>query len=167
MRADLARRAFGDVARQSAKSWYIGVFHLPMLAPILWASGLFGKALQRVIAAEGARSEAPAIADGTRGIRLYRANMLPRLLAPRDRRTNVPVQFIVPRRDAYVSPWLSTGLDDRIPVAFRREVEGRHWLPLSQPENVARWVDEMVRFTEGEDVGPDFARLRGTGASQR
>src|SRR5690606_33057832 len=38
------------------------------------------------------------------GLLIYRANILPRMLAPRDRHTDVPVQLIVAGRDVAVRP---------------------------------------------------------------
>jgi hypothetical protein len=41
------------------------------------------------------------------GLQLYRANFIACARRPRERRTQVPVQFIVPRFDRYVTPAMS------------------------------------------------------------
>ncbi|MEU6558809.1 SDR family oxidoreductase [Nocardia nova] len=78
------------------------------------------------------------------GMRIYRANILPRMLGPRERHTEVPVQLIIARRDIAVRPAGyddETGWTDRL---WRREVAGGHWLPFSHPELLATATTELV-----------------------
>jgi len=160
------RAALAGALGQASKSWYIYAFHLPFLAPMAWGAGL-AKAIPALLGrSEGVprdeAREATRARDGMNGVALYRENIFQRVLAPRHRPTRVPVQLVAPEGDAYVSPWLSDDLDALVPNVHRRVVQGGHWLPLSRPLQVARWVDEMVRHAEGEEVGPAFARLAGT-----
>lgn len=133
---------------QLRRSWYIGFFHLPLLAAMGWRRGLghrWPAILQR---REGITlSEDPAVRtrDGVHGIKLYRANILRRLLWPRERRTDIPVQIIVPTEDPFVGPNLTLGLEPWVPNLTRFEVDAGHWLPLSRPGDLAQYVDEFIR----------------------
>lgn len=96
---------------QYAKSWYIGLFHVPVLAP----------ALMRLVSV-----------DAVSGLSLYRANMLPRLRRPQHRVAQTPVQLIVLTKDRYVSPALAgEDLDQWAPDLRRRTLAATHWSALS------------------------------------
>jgi NAD(P)-dependent dehydrogenase (short-subunit alcohol dehydrogenase family)/pimeloyl-ACP methyl ester carboxylesterase len=152
----------GEVAKvinQLMHSWYIGAFHLPLAAPLAWKMGmdrLWPKLLRRM---EGIREEAVPTQgkDGQHGVKLYRANFRERVFSPRERRTSVPVQLVVPARDRFVSVELLDGLDQWVDQLWRRDVAAGHWLQLSHPELVARFVGEFVELHEG---GPESAGLR-------
>jgi short-subunit dehydrogenase/pimeloyl-ACP methyl ester carboxylesterase len=156
------------LAGQLLRSWYVGVFHAPGVAPAAWRIGL-AKAMPRALSVvegvhptpdDGSVDPWPTSTlarDGRQGIQLYRSNFIPRLLRPEKRTTRVPVQVIVPKSDRYVSPALSEGLDRWVGQLWRRPVAGGHWMPRTHPERVARWIGELV-----ENVGPDS----GAGASR-
>ena len=152
------------VANQLMHSWYIGAFHLPLAAPLAWKLGLdqlWPKLLERF---EGIREESAPTqsSDGQHGVNLYRANVAKRLLAPRERRTSVPVQLVVPTRDRFVSLELLDGIGQWVDQLWRRDVSAGHWLQLSHPELVVRYVSEFVDFIEGaeESAGLHRARVR-------
>ncbi len=173
MRAHASPRAtlLKPLLSQIRKSWYIAAFQLPWLAPLAWRSGLAHAIPFMLGRSEGVprdeEREHTRASDGLHGIALYRENILPRLLSPRDRRTRIPVQIVAPSLDAYVSPWLSEKLERFVPNLHRRVVHGGHWLPLSHPGRVASYVDEMIRHVEGQPVSPGFARLRGAGPRRK
>ncbi|MFC6885514.1 MULTISPECIES: SDR family oxidoreductase [Actinomadura] len=157
MRRRLARptpRNVRHAAGQGVRSWYIYFFQTPVLPELLWRGGLarpFARALEL---GEGVRPREghPARTlgrDGAAGVGLYRANMLRRLRAPRDRRTDVPTQVIVPTRDLFVSPHLVGGLSGRVPNLSLRTVAAGHWVPRSHPDVVARWIDEHATAATG------------------
>ena len=155
------------VANQLMHSWYIGAFHLPLAAPLAWKLGLdqlWPKLLERF---EGIRGESAPTqsSDGQHGVNLYRANVTKRLLSPRERRTSVPVQLVVPTRDRFVSLELLEGLEQWVDQLWRRDVAAGHWLQLSHPELVVRYVNEFVDFIEGgeEAAGLHRARVRDGG----
>lgn len=152
------------VANQLLHSWYIGAFHLPLAAPLAWKLGLdqlWPKLLERMegIETQGQPSQTK---DGQYGINLYRANVGKRLLAPRERRTTVPVQLVVPLRDRFVNLELLEGLEQWVDRLWRRDVAAGHWLQLSHPELVQRYVSEFVDYIEGgeEPAGLHRARVR-------
>ncbi|MFI0479939.1 SDR family oxidoreductase [Actinomadura sp. 9N215] len=144
------RRAAG----QAVRSWYIYFFQTPLLPELLWRAGMsrpFARALEL---GEGvpARDGHPARTigrDGASGVGLYRANMVRRLSRPRERRTDVPTQVIVPTRDLFVSPHLVGGLAGRVPNLSLRPIAAGHWVPRSHPDVVARWIAEHVTGVAG------------------
>ena len=97
-------------------------------------------------------------------MRLYRANMRPRLLRPRLAHTTVPVQVVVPTGDRYVSPALTTGAGavDRPPVAARDPrpaLGGDARSPTSWPGSIGELVDHI----EGGPESPGLRRSRVSG----
>lgn len=139
-----------QLLRQLLHSWYVGAFHLPAAAPVVWRAGLaaqWGRVLERledVPARPG--HPAPTLADdASAGIRLYRANVLPRLRHPRHRYAQVPVQVIQPSGDHYVLPHFQEGLERWVPELTLRHVTGKHWLPLIDPDLVTDLITGYIR----------------------
>lgn len=139
------RRDWPRAGRQLARSWYIGVFLLPSLAELGWRSGLFGWSL--------VRSERlpvrPSPADGVHGLALYRANMRGRPGPPRNRRTELPVQVVVPAWDRYIGPDLLADLERWAPRLIRRDLDAGHWVQHSHPDLLARWITEFAGLPAG------------------
>jgi len=78
------------------------------------------------------------------GMRIYRANILQRMVDARERHTEVPVQLVVARRDVAVRP---AGYEDEpqwTSRLWRREVAAGHWLPFSHPELLATATTELI-----------------------
>ena len=122
--------------RQGAKSWYVYAFHLPLLAPLAWRRWLGPRWSALLRRAEGVepRPEHPAptlVDDAIRGIALYRANMLGRMLRPEPRYARVPVQVISPLADRFVSPALAEDLERWVPDLRRRTLPCGHWGALT------------------------------------
>ncbi|HET9257893.1 MAG TPA: SDR family oxidoreductase, partial [Pseudonocardiaceae bacterium] len=152
-------RAVRELITQAVSSWYIAFFQLPLLPELAWRAGLS----QRVMRLLGGVSD-PSIADAVTGVRLYRANMLPRLSSPEARSTEIPVQVLVPRRDPFVSRSLQTDISQWAPSLAIRELAGGHWLPRTHPRGVARCASELIDHAEG---GPEPRGLRRARYSER
>ncbi|WP_043765146.1 SDR family oxidoreductase [Algiphilus aromaticivorans] len=158
-----APEGLATVARQLAHSWYIGMFHLPAVAPAFWQRGgerLWPALLERV---EGIREAAPSptqAADGEHGIKLYRANFLKRLSQPSERRTDIPVQLIFPKRDHFMVPEIWDDLPRWAPNLWRFDVDAGHWLQVSHPELVAARIAGFVDHIEGAEETPPLRRAR-------
>ena len=161
MKARLREQKIGAVLNQLSHSWYIGAFQLPVLAPALWKAGL-AKAWPKVLRrTENLDSEPSAtqLQDGTHGIELYRANMLPCLLKPRERHTKVPVQLIVARQDNYVRPAMLEDLSQWTDRLWRRELDCGHWGPLLQhPDVTADWIREFIQHIDGAPASGPLQR---------
>jgi NAD(P)-dependent dehydrogenase (short-subunit alcohol dehydrogenase family)/pimeloyl-ACP methyl ester carboxylesterase len=154
---------------QLLHSWYIFLFHLPWLMPQLWKTSIARRwpvVLKRL---EDLTAEASVTRtkDGYHGIKLYRANMLPRLFLPRARHTRVPVQLIVPLRDKHVRPQLFEDLRQWAPKLWRHEIQAGHWMPLlGQPVLLAKRVAEFVDFADTGHETAMLQRARVTGTAR-
>jgi pimeloyl-ACP methyl ester carboxylesterase len=148
----------GHFLTQLRQSWYIAVFHLPG-APLAWNLGMAKRWRYLLYKTEGLRVEhSPTqLKDGRNGINLYRANVLPCLLRPRERYTEVPVQLLVALRDPYVRTALFDGLTRWAPKLWRRDMDYMHWMPLSAPVEVAAHIAEFVHFIDS-GVEPEALR---------
>lgn len=154
-----------QLGSQALHSWYVVLFHTP-LAPVAWRRGL-GRLWPTVLerrenAPVDERWPGPHLADdAARGVQLYRANMLQRTTAaarhPGRARTEVPVQLLVPVGDRFVTPALLDGIEEIAPNLVRREVGGRHWLPRSRPDLVARLTRAHVAAVEAGGSVPAAA----------
>ncbi|MGH3715310.1 MAG: alpha/beta fold hydrolase [Micromonosporaceae bacterium] len=138
-----------QLLRQLLHSWYVGAFHLPVAAPAVWRFGLarrWHRVLRRLedVPARPGHPAPTLAADASHGVRLYRANVLPRLLHPRQRYAHLPVQVIQPTGDHYLLPHFQEGLERWVPDLTLRLVDAKHWLPLIQPDTVADMVTEFV-----------------------
>lgn len=132
---------------QLLHSWYIGFFHLPFAAPSAWKLGLDRNWPQLVERLEGIRPDPSPYQrkDGVNGINLYRANMLPHLLKPRERFAQVPVQAIIAKRDAYVTETLLRNLPDWASDLRTRDLDTSHWGALLKlHEQTATYIRDFV-----------------------
>ncbi|UDM51797.1 alpha/beta fold hydrolase [Cupriavidus sp. MP-37] len=151
LRQQQSPAALGQALRQLVASWYIGFFHLPWLPELSWRLWL-GRAWPSYLRlTEGLRvgPNPTQAADGCHGVRLYRANILPALRAPRRRAAHAPVQLIVPLHDRYVKPAVTEGMHRWTSQLWRRTVPAQHWLPLADPAGFAAMVGEFVDHIEG------------------
>ncbi|MGW5055607.1 SDR family oxidoreductase [Actinokineospora sp. NPDC004072] len=168
MRRRLARPTPANlraVFNQLTNSWYIYLFHVPVLPALAWRT-VIGRRWGALLAAtEGVPPTpghpAPTIAaDGARGVRLYRANMLTRMRRPRPRPAEVPVQVLIPTRDRFVSPALAEDLERWVGRLWRRRIEAGHWAPVSHPGVVARMVAEFADHVGGQPSTRGLQRAR-------
>ncbi len=170
MKARLREQKVGTVLNQLAHSWYIGAFQLPVLAPTLWKVGLAKAWPQLLRRSENLHSETSATQqqDGIHGIELYRANMRPALLKPRERYTKVPVQLIVARVDNYGRPAMLEDLHLWTDRLWRRELDCGHWGPLLQhPDVTARWIREFIQHIDGAPASGPLQRSEVTGTNPK
>jgi NAD(P)-dependent dehydrogenase (short-subunit alcohol dehydrogenase family)/pimeloyl-ACP methyl ester carboxylesterase len=150
------------IARQAAHSWYIGVFHLPVLAPSAWKLGLdklWPTILEKIEGTSAEASESQA-KDGSAGVNLYRANITNRVLNPSERRTDIPVQLIFPKGDHFMIPEIWDDLPQWAPNLWRRDTDAGHWLQVSHPQLVADWAAEFIEFVESGQETKALMRAR-------
>ena len=149
---------------QMLKSWYVVLFHLPG-SKLLWPLGLAGawpwlfrltEGLKRDKSQCEQRSQSR---DGRYGMNLYRANFFRRLLSPRQRKTEVPVQLVMPSGDLFVSAALFSDLTQWVRQLYVRQLKAGHWLPLSQPKILSRYVTEFVMAIELKTLGAQLEKF--------
>jgi pimeloyl-ACP methyl ester carboxylesterase len=149
MRKHLLSFAPWPPLRQLAKSWYITAFQLPLLAPVAWHA--LGARWPRILKRSEGLDVAPSATqtrDGIHGIELYRANVLPRLLDPRERTTDKPVQLIVALQDDYMRPEIFDDIARWAPATWRRDVDAGHWGVVHDGERLASWVRDFITQVE-------------------
>jgi NAD(P)-dependent dehydrogenase (short-subunit alcohol dehydrogenase family)/pimeloyl-ACP methyl ester carboxylesterase len=130
---------------QFLHSGYIAFFQLPVLPELLWRTGL----MRRLIEASEPAEAAPVTSDGVHGLKLYRANMLPRLSRPVPRTVDIPVQVLAPTRDKFVTTPLQTEIERWVPDLRVRRVSGGHWITRSKPGVIAAAAAELIDHSEG------------------
>jgi pimeloyl-ACP methyl ester carboxylesterase len=138
---------FMKVMQQLGSSWYVFLFQLPLLPELLWKAGLdrlWPGYLRNHEQIEDARFSKMQKADGLYGVKLYRANFLPRLLRPRPRFAECPVQVIIPARDAYVRPELNEHLVQWTGKLTLQRLDAPHWAPLTAPDDVSDAISSFV-----------------------
>lgn len=155
-------KEMAQVARQLSHSWYIGAFQLPVLGESLWKLGLdklWPTVLKRAegIDAEGTDTQTK---DGANGINMYRANFVQRLLKPQERRTDTPVQLIVPKRDRFMVQEIWDDLPQWVPNLWRREIDAGHWVQISHPEPIAQMASEFIDAIVSGTETPALRRAR-------
>lgn len=146
LRQGLARRHFLSVGRQIAHSWYIVAFQAPFLPELL--AKRFGRRLRTTL------SRGQKLGDGhwgetfdddfAHGVNLYRANGLSFTRGT----TSVPVQLVVPTKDAFLSPAIYADIADFAPDVRRVDVVAGHWVVQSQPGLIADTVRAFVTEIE-------------------
>ena len=168
-RAWRSPRRLGQVLRQGVRSGYIWFFQLPWLPELLWRFGA-SRVPVAMYATSGVSEPGRHLAhtvrsDATRGVALYRQNVLRRFGRPQpvgDPDEAVPVQIVVPTRDPFLLPALYEDLPAQIPGLVRRDVAAGHWVPLTHPGPLARWIDEHVGSVEDPAAVPSRALRRAT-----
>ena len=138
---------------QALRSWYIGAFHLPG-ASVAVRRAATPERFRRAMEREGAPTDeswpSPTLPDdAARGINLYRANMLPRLVRPRPRRATVPVQLLVATGDPAVLPSTVAEAQRWTPDLRRVDIDAGHWVIRSKPDAVADAILSMCRHSVG------------------
>ncbi|MFD4369323.1 alpha/beta fold hydrolase [Rhodococcus sp. NPDC058521] len=154
-RRRIAERRFGGPLSQVVASAYTVAFQIPGVARLpleLWFSkhwprflGFFDGLDPQVV------RPAPTLSrDMVNGLKRYRANIRPRLKSPRVRRTNVPVQLILNRRDKAVRPAGYEDAEEWAPHLRRNSLDAGHWSPLSHADDIARLAADFIESVESD-----------------
>lgn len=145
---DKFKSAPSHVLKILTKSWYIGAFHLPILAPTVWSlfsPEKWGKILTQLERQSNLPLNNNINADGKYGINLYRANFIPRLTSPRQRYAQCPVKAIILKYDAFVSPeYITEAMPKWVEKFEYVELEANHWAILSKAEQVASHIRQFI-----------------------
>jgi pimeloyl-ACP methyl ester carboxylesterase len=158
--------------RQAAHSWYIALFHLPLLPELVTTGVRVEHAASTALRRWGRSSDEPQPRRSTlgedfaHGLGLYRANVRQRLAHPTMRHTGTPVQLVVPLADRYVTPALIDGLENWASLVWRRESDAGHWIIATHSDQIAKWIHEVVVFVEEGSEADDLSRSRITGLSR-
>ncbi|MGN9785011.1 SDR family oxidoreductase [Nonomuraea sp. ZG12] len=156
-----------EVAAQLARSWYIGVFQLPVLPELAWRTVLPWVFERTLRFAEGLepRPGHPAATlreDAAHGVQLYRANTLTGRPAA-EPYVDVPVQLVECRRDPFVTPALLRSQVRGVTRLWHRRADAGHWAQRGAPDLIARMIGEFAEHIEG---GEAARSLRGAKVAQ-
>ena len=145
-RNGLRQRRFGAVGRQLVHSWHIAAFQVPFVPELVFSrlGGRIRAVLERRERLDGHWDDDGFREDARRGVNLYRANRLDF----RRSTTTVPVQLIVPTKDAYVTPAMFDDVETFAPDLRRLDVVANHWVVQTQPQLVADAVRAFVEDIE-------------------
>ncbi len=164
----------GGLARRLRRSWYIAALLTPGVPTLTWRWLLredrwmwLLRHFERAVPVPGYPARTLA-ADGRHGAKLYRRNIPRRLLRPRaDAVAHTPVQLVVPTRDHFLSVDYYDGAEAIAPVLRRRLIGSTHWVPLTEPDLLARWIGEFVDEVEtGRRLRSRAPWIRGGGLEQ-
>jgi pimeloyl-ACP methyl ester carboxylesterase len=151
LRDGLARGHFAAVGRQVALSWYVLAFQTPFLPELV--ARRFGHRIRTALARRqklGDGHWGDTFEDDFRnGLNLYRANGLSFTRGT----TSVPVQLVVPTKDAFLSPAIYADVAEFAPDIRRVDVVAGHWVVQSQPGLVADTVRAFVTEIEARRAG--------------
>lgn len=136
----------GAALRQAAHSWYIAAFHVPGVPE--WVMRQQGGRLRASLNRSQRLGEGhwpdSFSDDAVNGLNLYRANVIDRMRHPRQARTTVPVQVIVPIHDSFLTRQLYARLPEFVPDLTMYEVDAGHWVARTDPNLVAERVRIMT-----------------------
>ncbi len=134
-----------EALRQLRRSWYVLAFQVPWLPEVV-----LRRVNRRLIRTRqrGTYHFARTLPDdAAHGVNLYRANVLsPRPAVPGGPYTQVPVQLIVPVRDAYVTPAFYRDLHRFAGNLTRIDLDAGHWAPHTHADDVAGLISTFVRL---------------------
>lgn len=135
---------------------YMTAFQIPVLAPLIFRSGLADAVM--ALAKLGFEAGKEPAGYGKRlaarnrdGLRIYTANVYQQMLGRKPQRKNtheplrpIPSLVIVPTHDIVFTPASQAGAAEWAVDCRIRHVEGGHWLPSHQPDVVAKMVTDFV-----------------------
>ena len=137
------RRLKRAAAAQAARSWYVYAFQVPRVS-----EAVVRNRSARLVGTSGGRGRhfGPTLpGDAVNGLNLYRANVRHYEPIPGGPRTDLPVLLIVPTRDRYVGPAMTSEVGRYVPRLLRVEVDAGHWAMWSRPDEVAALIKAHVR----------------------
>jgi pimeloyl-ACP methyl ester carboxylesterase len=149
-------RGWKDLAGQWKSPLYMGFFQIPWIAPLACRLGLVDGTI--ALAAHFETGSRPVhgasgrASDNRGGLKIYTANLLPRLLRPQQRHTDMPVQVLTPRRDIFITPASQIDISRWAADSQVHEVEGGHWVPAFNPaviaDRVRSFITERARLNQ-------------------
>lgn len=145
-------RQWKGFLQQMAKSWYVAAFQLPFLPEQAWTEARAKKTEAAIAKREGIPpeyfSDPLRAKNGTNGIQLYRANMIPRLTRPKPRKTDLPILVIIPTSDGYVGEAIARSCEDFASKVQFEKVDGGHWFFIREPGLLTRHIRSFVNGIE-------------------
>lgn len=143
-------RQWADIAALWKSPLYMGALQIPVLAPVLCRLGLVGLMVAAAIKAferperPNHRTGGPHARANAASVRMYAANLLPRLVRGEHGGTDVPVQILIPMSDVFIPPVSQHDPHPDVTSTRVERVPGGHWVPAYNPtaiaEHIADWI---------------------------
>lgn len=162
-------RNVGRALSQAGSSAYTAFFQTPVLpklffratgSPTVWREFLHrveGTPRRNVVVAPTLRE------DMISGLRLYRANIRPKLAHPEPRSTKVPVLQIINERDIALRPAIYDDTHSYVGKLWQKRTPTGHWLPYTRPDYLASVAREFISSQAAGAEAPSLDRLRSFG----
>jgi len=145
---------------------YMGFFSIPVVAPLV-VRGFLAQGLRRSlvlrdrIPAERLHHSDTYRTDAANSLKVYGANYFRSVASARtDHYVDVPVQLIVNTKDPFVRPYVYDETHNWVPRLWRRDIKAGHWSPMSHPQALARFVEQLVDFLDGNPAARELARAQ-------
>jgi len=138
-------RRFG-LLKQSAHSWYMGFFNVPVLPDLVWQRGHrpLGRAMERAEGLPRGHFGDGLGRNAVNGLNIYRANLGNG--RRRDRlRSDVPVLVVHPTRDRFITEVMLEDLDLACTDLRIERIDAGHWVIVTHAAEVARLLEVHVR----------------------
>ncbi|MGE2722900.1 SDR family oxidoreductase [Mycolicibacterium celeriflavum] len=159
-------RRFVRALSQFLSFAYMGFFSIPVVAPLAVRGFIAEFVRQILLVRDGIPREqlhhSPTYkSDAAKSVKVYGANYL-RSMKPgrKDHYVDVPVQLIVNTRDPFVRPHVYDDTGKWVARLWRRDIAAGHWSPMSHPQAIARSVEQLVDFLEGEPPARELLRAQ-------
>ncbi|MFE7723336.1 alpha/beta fold hydrolase [Nocardia rhizosphaerihabitans] len=152
-------RGWREVLGMWKSPLYMGFFQIPWLAPLMCRLGVVDAVIGLAERVETGARPPGMPRDRARvnraGLKIYTANLGPRLLRPQRRHTEVPVQVLAPRSDIFITAASQIDIDRWTATHRIRSVQGGHWVAAFHPAEIARHVRAFAEeHTTTEKKGP-------------
>jgi len=143
----LSPRAWYKASKRLVGSSYMMFFQLPWLPEAVWKYYLAQRWARHLARLEGKSIEVANTlkSDAVHSLGLYRANLLPALLRPRQRHTKVPVQLLIMQQDPFITPELFEGVEETASTVERQYIQAGHWWALSAVNTVAPFIRHFIQ----------------------
>lgn len=141
-------RGWREVLGMWKSPLYMGFFQVPWLAPLMCRIGVVDAVIGLAERFETGARWPGMPRDRARinraGLKIYTANLLPRLLRPQRRYTDIPVQVLAPRTDIFITAASQVRIDRWTANPRIHSVDGGHWVPAFNPAEIARHVRAFI-----------------------
>lgn len=150
VRRRIRDRRWRDIVALWKSPIYMGVLQMPVLAPLLCRLGLVDFSVAAAVRIfERPDNPGPSAAGRSArangaAVRMYTANLLPRLARAERGGTDVPVQILTPTADVFIPPVSQTDPPPGVRTVHIAPVAGGHWAPAHNPGGIASAVAAWI-----------------------
>ena len=159
-------RRFVRALSQFLSFAYMGLLSIPGVAPLA-VRGFVAEVVRQILLVrdgiphEQLNHSATYKDDAAKSVKVYGANYWRSMKPERpDHHVDVPVQLIVNVKDPFVRPYVYDDTKHWVARLWRRDIRAGHWSPMSHPEAIARSVEQLVDFLDGNPPARELLRAQ-------